>query len=252
VSRIARLFFQAHGTTPGAQALTDALLALEGIAFYEGRLHDVHLRLAGHEGAIYLDLADEFWQAVEITSTGWRIVADPPVFFRRPRGMLALPYPISGGQLDDLREFVNVADDDWPLIVGWLVAALRPQGPYPVLPVHGEQGSAKSTTVRVLRELIDPNVAPLRSEPRNGRDLAVTADAHAALGAANSERAARSLLRLQALLAGVDFELPLTRRLARAPVMTSDERIAAHTAAAESLRELSHAALDLTQKRMGT
>ena len=74
------------------------------------------------------------------------------------------------------RDYVNVADEDWPILVAWLVAALRPQGPFPVLALHGEQGSAKSTTVRVLRELIDPNVAPLRSEPRNGRDLAIAAN----------------------------------------------------------------------------
>jgi hypothetical protein len=75
-----------------------------------------------------------------------------------------------------LQEWVNVADDDWPLLVAWLVAALRPRGPFPVLPLAGEQGSAKSTTERVLRELVDPNVAPLRSEPRNGRDLAIAAN----------------------------------------------------------------------------
>ncbi|NMB45029.1 MAG: hypothetical protein GX998_01315, partial [Firmicutes bacterium] len=37
------------------------------------------------------------------------------------------------------------------------------------------QGSAKSTTARVLRSLVDPNVAPLRTTPRDERDLAIAA-----------------------------------------------------------------------------
>ena len=40
---------------------------------------------------------------------------------------------------------------------------------------HGEQGSAKSTTARVLRALVDPSTAPLRSEPRELRDLMIAA-----------------------------------------------------------------------------
>jgi hypothetical protein len=42
--------------------------------------------------------------------------------------------------------------------------------------LHGEQGSAKSTTARVLRSLIDPNTAPIRAEPRDTRDLAIAAN----------------------------------------------------------------------------
>ncbi|MGD9648217.1 MAG: hypothetical protein AB7U73_21075, partial [Pirellulales bacterium] len=75
-----------------------------------------------------------------------------------------------------LRSFLNVADEFWPLILGWLVAALRPRGPYPVLCLHGEQGSAKSTTALLLRSLVDPNAAPLRGEPRETRDLMIAAN----------------------------------------------------------------------------
>jgi len=39
----------------------------------------------------------------------------------------------------------------------------------------GEQGSAKSTAARVLRRLLDPNSTPLRSLPREERDLAIAA-----------------------------------------------------------------------------
>jgi hypothetical protein len=39
----------------------------------------------------------------------------------------------------------------------------------------GEQGSAKSTLARALRALVDPNAAPLRSAPRDGRDLIIAA-----------------------------------------------------------------------------
>ena len=66
-------------------------------------------------------------------------------------------------------------DDGWRLALAWLLAALRPRGPYPVLALHGEHGTTKSTATRVLRSLVDPNVAPLRSEPREPRDLIIAA-----------------------------------------------------------------------------
>ena len=168
-------FYLAEETTPGGQALTDALGVLEGVALYDGAEHGVHIRVAEHDGCVYIDLANASWEAVRVHAAGWEIVSAPPVRFRRPRGMLALPAPALGGQLADVRPFANVTDSDWPLLIGWLVGALRPRGPYPVLLIHGEQGSAKSTLVRVCRSLLDPNEAPVRREPREGRDLIVAA-----------------------------------------------------------------------------
>ena len=69
------------------------------------------------------------------------------------------------------------ADDDeqWMLLVEWLIGTFHPRGPYPVLALHGHQGSAKSTTSRVLRALVDPNTTPLRAEPRDAHDLIIAA-----------------------------------------------------------------------------
>ena len=47
----------------------------------------------------------------------------------------------------------------------------RFDGPFFILVLQGEQGSAKSTTARILRRLIDPTQAPLRTQPRELRDL---------------------------------------------------------------------------------
>lgn len=114
---------------------------------------------------------------MEITPNGWQVVADPPVKFRRAKGVLALPCPVVGGSIDELRAFVNVPDEaSWRLLVAWLVAAMRPIGPYPVLFLQGEQGSAKTTTARVLRAMVDLNTAPLRTIPREERDLMIAAN----------------------------------------------------------------------------
>jgi hypothetical protein len=175
---LAQQFYQAHDKAPGSQAVQDALGVLEGKALFKGEEIAVYTRLAGHEGAIYLDLANQQWQAIQITSTGWRVMDAPPVKFRRTRGMLPLPQPIPGGSVDNLQPFVNIGVDDqdeWILLITWLISTFHPHGPYPVLVLHGEQGSAKSTTSRVLRALIDPNTTPLRSEPRNAHDLIIAA-----------------------------------------------------------------------------
>lgn len=174
---LVRRFYEQEGKPPGAQALQDALGVLEAKAQFDGPEIPVFTRLAERDGAIYLDLADEAWQAVEITPAGWRVVANPPVKFRRAKGMLPLPCPVAGGSIEELRQFVNVPDEaGWRLLVADLVAALRPKGPYPVLLLQGEQGSAKSTTARVLRALVDPSTAPLRTVPRDERDMMIAAN----------------------------------------------------------------------------
>ncbi len=172
-----RRFYREHHKAVRDQAVKEALGVLEARALVEGEAQPVATRIAQHDGMIYLDLCDAEWRVVEVSPTGWRIVTDAPVRFRRARGMLPLPEPVRGGTIEGLRAFINVSEDDaWRLVVGWLLAALRPQGgPFPVLALHGEQGSAKSTATRALRALVDPNVAALRAEPREPRDLMITA-----------------------------------------------------------------------------
>jgi hypothetical protein len=136
----------------------------------------VFVRVAETDGTIWLDLGDKDWRAVRIDAAGWSVVTRPPVCFRRPRGMLPLPAPVSGGTMEELRQFVNVrSEDTWRLLVAWLVGAFRPRGPHPVLELQGEQGAAKSTTARLLRCLVDPCRSPIRAEPKDVRDLMIAA-----------------------------------------------------------------------------
>ena len=169
-------FYRANGTTPNASAMSDALATLAGIAQFDGPVHSVWVRVAQEDERVYLDLADSQWRAVEVDQDGWRIVTDSPVRFRRSRGVLPLSPPVPGGSLSELRPLVNLdTDDAFVLVTACLVGALRPTGPYPLLALNGEQGTAKSTLARFCRQLIDPNVAGLRSEPREPRDLMIAA-----------------------------------------------------------------------------
>jgi hypothetical protein len=171
-----RRFYEAHGKAPGAQAVQDTLGVLEARAQFEGQEHEVHVRVAHTEDAIYVDLCDEQWRAGKITRQGWQVVADPPVKFRRSKGMAPLPVPQSGGSLNELRRFLNVKSEGcWRLFVAILIAAFSP-GPYPILALQGEQGSAKTTAARLLKALIDPSTTPLRSIPKEVRDLMIAAN----------------------------------------------------------------------------
>ncbi|MGA8012203.1 MAG: primase C-terminal domain-containing protein, partial [Candidatus Acidiferrales bacterium] len=161
---------------PRAQVLGDILAVLEGIALFESPKQRVFTRIGERDGAIYLDLCNRRWEVIEITAHGWRVIPDAPVKFRRARGMRPIRTPKKKGSIGDLRAFLNLStDNDFVLLVSWLVGALRPKGPYPVLVLQGEAGSAKSTAARVLRALVDANTSPLRSEPRETRDLMIAA-----------------------------------------------------------------------------
>jgi hypothetical protein len=171
-----RRFYQTCSKPPGAQALHDAIGVLEARAQFDSPEAAVSVRVAEYTSRIYIDLCNADWQAVEISSEGWRVVDDPPVRFRRAKGMKPLPQPVTGGSIKLLRNIINVGDDDnWILCASWLVAACRPTGPYPILILQGEHGSAKSTLERIVRRIVDPSVALVRTPPRDDRDLLIGA-----------------------------------------------------------------------------
>jgi hypothetical protein len=79
--------------------------------------------------------------------------------------MQPLPLPLRGGSIEALAPLLNLtSDNDFVLVVAWLLGALRAGGPYPVLAVAGEQ-----------RALIDPSVVPMRALPRDERELFIAA-----------------------------------------------------------------------------
>lgn len=171
---LAGTFYRTTQQVPQAQAMADAVNTLEGLAIFDGEEIETHIRLAEHDGKVYLDLANDAWQAVEIGPDVWTVVDDPPVKFLRPAAMMMLPTPVHGGSINELQKFVNVGQD-FQLLVAFLVCALRPAGPYFCLNIGGEKGSAKSCLIDFIRMLIDPNKASVRSAPRSEDDLLIAA-----------------------------------------------------------------------------
>ncbi|HEX9324140.1 MAG TPA: toprim domain-containing protein [Xanthobacteraceae bacterium] len=168
-------FFDLKQSSPSSEAMTTSVATIDAIAVRKGKQHEVHLRVAELDGKFYLDLCDAGWRAVEIGADGWRVLAEPPVRFRRKAGMLELPTPVSGGLVELLRPFLNVhGDNDFVLLVAFLLAALQPRAPYPVLAIAGSHGGGKSTVAEMLRMLVDPSTSALRTLPREDRELFIS------------------------------------------------------------------------------
>ena len=155
--------FVATGAAPSSQALKDASRVMEAHAKHIGPEHPVFLRIGERDGAVFVDLGDAQWRSIEVTPEGWCVIDRAPVKFIRSPHIRALPTPEDGGLIEqELRDLVNVQGDaDFKLIVAWVIGCFNPRGPYPILAINGEHGSAKSTLCRLLRRLTESGVTIL-------------------------------------------------------------------------------------------
>lgn len=169
-------FYEATEKSARDQSVREAIGTLSGLARFAGECLPVWVRVALHDGAYWLDLARAGEStAIRIEPGSWQVVNDPPIMFLRTETMRPLPAPVRGADMGGLWRLVNIPEDAHLLVLAWLAECLRPDTPFPVLELIGEQGSAKSTTQAILRRLIDPNACDLRSAPKSAEDVFVGA-----------------------------------------------------------------------------
>ena len=174
-------YFENMESGCNTEAMQVAVETIAAKAQYQGEERQVYVRVAAHEGAIYIDLGDEKWKAVEVTKSHWKIIDEPPVRFARSTSTKALPVPKAGGSIELFRPFCNLvrpkagADNEFVVLVGHLLAVLRPDASYPVFAALGEHGTCKSTLSTMIRRLTDPRAPEQRSPPTSEDDLIVGA-----------------------------------------------------------------------------
>jgi primase-polymerase (primpol)-like protein len=171
------LFFNTQKTAINSKALADALGVLEARALFEGPEHPVFTRVGEMDGKVYVDIGSDDWSALEIDRDSWRINMAPPIRSIRPHGMHALPTPVrQDGALDTYLQLLNLGDAEAQMLfVGWMLSALRPQGPYPLLSLRSSHGGGKTTISRAARAIIDPNQVPMRTLPREEQEVFLAA-----------------------------------------------------------------------------
>lgn len=162
------------GKAASAGALADALLVVEGRCRHREPV-ELWFRVAPHGDGVVVDLGTPDGRAVIIEPAGWKVVDRSPVTFRRSELTLPLPEPVRAGRDLLAVPMGNITAEVWPLVAGWMVAALLPRIAHPGLLLRGEQGVGKTTVARDLAAVIDPTAAPVRSSPRDVEQWAVAA-----------------------------------------------------------------------------
>jgi len=159
-------FYRETGRAIRQAPMLNVLAALSARALMDSNTHSLFLRVANAGDKLYLDLANDRGEVVEITSMGWKLVTECPVRFRRPRGLAPLPKPAPNGHIGLLRPFLgNIGDCGFALVVGWLLNILNGPLLQPILIFTGPQESAKSFATKFTRSILDPHIDPLSSLP---------------------------------------------------------------------------------------
>lgn len=178
LKHIAWRHYKKLGDVPSKAELKKLMRKLVWTGLFDGTQNASFIRYAKIGDALYVDLGDRAGHYVKITGDGWdlhRHEINSPWFPRKPN-MLEQVKPEKGGSIADLKPFLNIRSEvQFILIVGFILGAMNPNGPFPMLTVHGPQGAAKSTMLRIIGSLVDPSFATLSSEPKSVQDLFIAA-----------------------------------------------------------------------------
>lgn len=196
-NQLTHWLFRESGSAGSTTSLDGVMRVLEAEAS-ESERQTVHLRTAPlPKDGMVIDLGQKDGSMAVIEGGKWKITKKPipGVVFRRTHMTSAMPTPVRGGSLDELRNFLNVTDEGWELARSWMACALRSDIPVPVLTVTGRQGAAKTTAGRLIVGIVDPNPSEtgLYRPPKKVEDWPTVASGSRVVGMDNLSRIGEEL-----------------------------------------------------------
>ena len=174
VNRVGR---EALGKAPQETTVKEIMSALEGDAIFDGKTETLYNRMAFNKEGFWLDLADEKWKAIKITPNDWEVIENPPILFKRYQHQLPQIIPDKNGNIDLLNDFLNLKNKNHELLIYvFVVTSFIQNIPHPCLIFHGPQGSAKTTSFKMIRSLIDPSRIEVTDLNNNKKELTQALD----------------------------------------------------------------------------
>jgi hypothetical protein len=177
---ICKTKYDATKSLLSSETLTSVLNILKAKAEFEDNTRNLHLRVAESDRepfVIYYDLTNSKWEVVKITADSWSIEKSPIMFMRYSNQRMQ-PYPsvqYPSDIFDQFLKLLNVKDEDNKLLLKcYIISLFIPEIPKPILMLHGEQGSAKSTLQELIKLLVDPSIVHTLSFPRDNNELIQT------------------------------------------------------------------------------
>jgi len=139
----------------------------------------VSQRFAKIDDAVFIDMGTPDFAAVKITKDSVTEEYNPQAKFIRTKVQRAIGAPAvksSPEDLERLKKYIPFkTEEDFILLVSWLLGSMNCDGGYPVLFLLGEQGSAKSSTCRLIKDLLDSSSVLLRNLPKSMQELMIAA-----------------------------------------------------------------------------
>jgi hypothetical protein len=163
-----------------SEKIEGILNILKADAEFSGNIKKLDLRVAKTDDyTFYYDLTDKNWRAIKITPNGWNLEEGKetpiPILFKRYSNQKPQVIPEiydKSDIFDKFMDLLNLKDEKNRLLLKcYIVSLFIPGIAKPILILHGEQGSAKSTLQELKKMLVDPSILSTLSFPRDINEL---------------------------------------------------------------------------------
>lgn len=148
-------YYTKENKIPSNENIGKSITLLKAKSIRSNNKVQVKKRCCINDNTIYYDLLNNKGEVVKINKAGWKIVSNHPCLFTSGESMKNQVKPVEYSDLSILDKYFRYKDDNHLILQKIILVSLfidNIQRPISVL--HGEKGSSKTTTMKLIREKV--------------------------------------------------------------------------------------------------